>query len=229
MAKNPVPRVPVTKDARRRVFQKTGGHCHICGCALSDPWCVDHVVPHRGGGECSEDNFLPACPECNRARWCTEPDQFRQILRLGIFLHREVRAKTGLGKEVLAYCEKREEANHRRRTRQNNLTNMASADGAERGAEKPVNDAAANEIIRILETATSEPATPFRTLIRFNGHEVTIDFDPVKRKSLPMQFRSPGFQPRTSAIGVDELNYALQKFFGRLAEESTVVPRIARE
>ena len=69
---------------------------------------------------------------------------------------------------------------------------------------------------------------PFRKKVSFGGRAVTIDDNPLLRKALPMQFRTPGFQTVTCPIGVDELNYHMRKFFGRLARDPTDVPLIPR-
>lgn len=225
MAKNLVPRVRRSEDARERIFQKTGGHCHMCGCALDGAWCEDHVVPHASGGKCVEDNFLPACAECNRSRWYATPEQFRQLLKIGIYLFREVRDGTQLGREIESHCQKRDAANHRRRVTQNNLKHEGKPSRST-PSEEVLSDARPADIVQILETALSEPSTPFRAKVGFNGHDITIDFDPVKRKAYPMQFRATGFQIRTCAIGVSELNYGLRKFFTQLVGPATAVPQI---
>ncbi len=56
----------LTKEERRAVYDKMGGHCAYCGCELHyKDMQVDHVVPLRKGGPDVPDNMLPACRSCN--------------------------------------------------------------------------------------------------------------------------------------------------------------------
>lgn len=59
----------LTKEERRAVYEKMGGHCAYCGCKLRySDMQVDHVVPLNGysvQGPDELDNMLPACRSCN--------------------------------------------------------------------------------------------------------------------------------------------------------------------
>lgn len=59
----------------KRIFEKSGGRCHWCKCALvwdgpSSPalFHVDHVVPICDGGTNDEQNLVAACSDCNHKR-----------------------------------------------------------------------------------------------------------------------------------------------------------------
>jgi 5-methylcytosine-specific restriction endonuclease McrA len=64
------------RNARRRykrkvvVWQKTGGYCHYCSCALHfiHDFDIDHVVPKVLGGSDKIENLVPACARCNRRK-----------------------------------------------------------------------------------------------------------------------------------------------------------------
>lgn len=67
-------RQPVPEDRRERVWNKTGGYCWHCGCALtqehrkSNSFHVDHLKLVRFGGTSHIDNLVPACRSCNLKR-----------------------------------------------------------------------------------------------------------------------------------------------------------------
>lgn len=93
----------LTPRQRKLIYQKAGGRCHVCGGKVSGTkWVADHVFPHSHGGECIENNFLPACEQCNRARWSHPPRVIRWILRLGIYSKMQVIKGSKLGKEIRA-------------------------------------------------------------------------------------------------------------------------------
>jgi len=60
------------------IYEKTEGHCHICGKKLSfsnyhrlgrtGAWEVDHSVPVAKGGTDHLNNLFPACIACNREK-----------------------------------------------------------------------------------------------------------------------------------------------------------------
>ncbi len=77
----------LSKDDRLRIYEKTEGNCHVCGCILEkDGFEADHVVPKTLGGNDSVDNFLPACSTCNSYRWNYSPEEIQWILKLGVWL-----------------------------------------------------------------------------------------------------------------------------------------------
>lgn len=65
-----VPHAVVKAHRRGRVWDKCGGRCHYCGCALHPFWTftVDHLVPKSRGGTNALDNLVAACPACNTAK-----------------------------------------------------------------------------------------------------------------------------------------------------------------
>ena len=94
-------RKALTPNQRDAVVAKTGRRCHVCGARLvGSNWSADHIRPFRRGGECVEDNFLPACDPCNRLRWHYDSRKIRRILQLGVYMWNEIKRKTELGKAV---------------------------------------------------------------------------------------------------------------------------------
>ncbi len=62
----------------RRIYDRTDGHCHICGKKLSftnyaissdrGAWEVEHSVAKAKGGTNHPNNLFPACITCNRKK-----------------------------------------------------------------------------------------------------------------------------------------------------------------
>jgi len=93
-------RKPLSSEDREIVLQKTEGKCHICGGPIGDYWEADHVLAHSGGGEHSGDNYLPAHRTCNNYRWDYLPEEFMEILRLGVWLRTQIEKQTTVGKSA---------------------------------------------------------------------------------------------------------------------------------
>lgn len=91
------PRKALSRQQRQAILAKTGGRCHICGGAVSDPWQADHVLAHSGGGVHVADNYLPAHAICNNYRWDYTADEFQEILKLGVWIRLQVEHRTPLG------------------------------------------------------------------------------------------------------------------------------------
>lgn len=71
----------LTKQERRAVYDKMGGHCAYCGCKLRySDMQVDHVVPLRKGGDDALANMLPACRSCNHYKGSTTLEGFRKLV-----------------------------------------------------------------------------------------------------------------------------------------------------
>lgn len=59
-------RRPLTRAARRRIWDAAKGICHLCGLPIGfKPWEADHVKPLWLNGEDSEANMAPACKPCH--------------------------------------------------------------------------------------------------------------------------------------------------------------------
>jgi hypothetical protein len=101
------PRAMLTKENRRKVLDKTGGLCHICGGTINaDDWQADHVLAHSTGGAHSVDNYLPAHSICNNYRWHYDAWEFQWILKLGVWLRTQIEKETIIGQEVgQKFCE----------------------------------------------------------------------------------------------------------------------------
>lgn len=65
-------------ETLRRIYERTDGHCHICGKKLSfvnyavlgnrGCWEVEHSKAKALGGTGHLNNLFPACIDCNRAK-----------------------------------------------------------------------------------------------------------------------------------------------------------------
>ena len=95
------PRRSLTRKERDEVQKKTAGTCHFCGAQLNGSWQADHVIAHLFGGECTVENCLPICVECNRLRWSYPPEVLRLMLRFGRYAKQEIRHWTKLGDQLV--------------------------------------------------------------------------------------------------------------------------------
>ena len=95
----------------RAIFDKTCGHCHFCGDAITfenrgwsetpdGHWEVDHVIQRDKGGSKKSENCLPACTRCNRLRWHRTGDGIRELLLLGVIAAKEIKGATQIGKDL---------------------------------------------------------------------------------------------------------------------------------
>jgi len=82
---------------RKLILKKTGGKCHICGGEIENYWEADHVLAHSGGGSNEGDNYLPSHRLCNNYRWDYLPEEFQEILKLGVWLRTQIQSKTKVG------------------------------------------------------------------------------------------------------------------------------------
>jgi hypothetical protein len=87
----PAGRKRLSKNERRRVYEKTGGRCAYCGCALQiEEMAVDHVIPLADGGADAESNLLPACRSCNHRKNTESVERFRaSVERFPVVLARD--------------------------------------------------------------------------------------------------------------------------------------------
>lgn len=76
----------LTKEERKAVYDKCGGHCAYCGCEISfKGFHVDHIKCLRLH-EWEDDmidtisNMLPACGSCNRYKSTYDLETFRRML-----------------------------------------------------------------------------------------------------------------------------------------------------
>ena len=90
-------RTSPTAAERRIIAGKTGGQCHVCGKRLDGNWQADHVRAHHLGGECAADNYLPSCRTCNRLRWHYTSQRIRKIIRLGVYMLKEIEKQSEVG------------------------------------------------------------------------------------------------------------------------------------
>jgi len=72
----------------------------VCGGPIDGYWEADHVLAHSGGGDNSVDNYLPAHRTCNNYRWDYLPEEFQEILRLGVWLRTQIEKQTVIGQSA---------------------------------------------------------------------------------------------------------------------------------
>jgi len=70
----------LTKQERQLVYVKCNGRCAYCGIELNGKFQVDHADAFYRGGECSLDNFLPACAPCNNYKLTYSVEEFRSVI-----------------------------------------------------------------------------------------------------------------------------------------------------
>ena len=92
---------------RARVWNKTLGHCHLCGEKLkySDTWHIDHLVPRDSGGPDEDWNFLPICGFCNRMKKAARTYKMRRVLMYGRYCLGEAteRKTSDVGQAIYGY------------------------------------------------------------------------------------------------------------------------------
>lgn len=93
-------RKALSSEDREIVLKKTERKCHVCGGAIDGHWEADHVLAHSGGGDNSVDNYLPAHRTCNNYRWDYLPEEFQEILRLGVWLRTQIEKQTLIGQSA---------------------------------------------------------------------------------------------------------------------------------
>jgi RNA polymerase-binding transcription factor DksA len=114
--------------ALERIFDRTGGVCHLCGDAIkfenrgwavvmNGHWEADHVVQLKKDGSKDESNLLPACTRCNRLRLGSSGRSLQEILFLGRLVRSEIKKKTPLGRKLADLKAKRVWENHAKRMR----------------------------------------------------------------------------------------------------------------
>lgn len=87
---------------RATILASTAGRCHVCGGTIRGPWEADHVLARSAGGRDSVENHLPAHETCNNYRWDYLPEEFQEILRLGVWLRTQIERQTQLGRAAAA-------------------------------------------------------------------------------------------------------------------------------
>jgi HNH endonuclease len=114
----PARRLSLTAKERAAVLDKTGTRCHLCGGRVrkGNPFAADHVLAHAAGGKHALDNYLAAHGLCNGCRWFYSPEEFKWILRMGIWARKQMEDKnTRIGLDMLPAFWKHEKASRKRR------------------------------------------------------------------------------------------------------------------
>ena len=125
----PKRRLHLLAEQRREVFQKTDGRCHLCGGELEEnDFVADHVLSHAAGGSANVRNFLPAHGLCNGSRWFYSDEEFKWILRMGVWARKQIEDRPRIGRRMvpdfLAHERKKEK---RRESRKERYTFAANA------------------------------------------------------------------------------------------------------
>lgn len=63
-------------------------------------WQADHVLAFSAGGADSADNYLPGPSLCNNYGWDYLPEEFQEILRLGVWLRTQIETQTSIGSQA---------------------------------------------------------------------------------------------------------------------------------
>ena len=92
-----------TTQERNMVYNRTEGHCGICGRFIPlEEYTIDHIIPLSKGGTNDPDNLQPCCSFCNKAKDDSVGDEFfTRISR--IFLYQ---AKLRYGKKEMKKLKK---------------------------------------------------------------------------------------------------------------------------
>ncbi|OFV71524.1 HNH endonuclease [Acetobacterium wieringae] len=71
-------RKKLNQSERKKIFNKTDGHCAYCGTELEfGKMQIDHIVPISRGGEDDEKNMIAACRSCNHYKSTLFLEEFR--------------------------------------------------------------------------------------------------------------------------------------------------------
>lgn len=93
-------RKQLSAKERELILLKTDRRCHICGGEIESRWEADHVLPHSAGGMHSIDNYLPAHSVCNNYRWFYSPEEFQEIMRLGVWVRTQTQRMSSIGRMI---------------------------------------------------------------------------------------------------------------------------------
>ncbi len=114
--KNRRTRRSISSKDRKRIYEKAGGRCHICGGSTSlGDYEADHVFPQIGGGTDDIENYLPSHKLCNNYRWFYESNEIKWILKIGVWARTEIENDTKSGREIADRFIKKELSREKRR------------------------------------------------------------------------------------------------------------------
>lgn len=73
-----------TKEQQREIWNKTGGLCCYCGCALNpfkkNGYTYEHINPQANGGGHDEENLFPCCKSCNSQKGPKTLKEYREYM-----------------------------------------------------------------------------------------------------------------------------------------------------
>jgi len=85
------------KSEKLKIFNKTNGICHICGCNLNvEKFSI--TIPFEK--ESTVENCLPACKDCKRIYENYLPYEIKWMLKIGLWAKTQVEYETDIGKEI---------------------------------------------------------------------------------------------------------------------------------
>ena len=58
----------LSRMQKLKVFEASGGVCHICGLKIFNKWDVEHRIPLALGGADDESNWSPAHRDCHAGK-----------------------------------------------------------------------------------------------------------------------------------------------------------------
>ena len=92
-----------TQQERYEIYNRTEGHCGICGRFIPlGEYTVDHIIPLSKGGTNDLDNLQACCSFCNKAKDDSMGEDFFQRIE-NIFLYQ---AQLKYGKKKLKKLKK---------------------------------------------------------------------------------------------------------------------------
>jgi 5-methylcytosine-specific restriction endonuclease McrA len=97
----PPRRLKLTPEQRADVLRKTDARCHLCGGEIKGKqFAADHVLPHAAGGKHKLPNYLASHRLCNGCRWFYSPEEVQWILRMGVWVRKQIEDRTYLGEKI---------------------------------------------------------------------------------------------------------------------------------
>lgn len=93
---------------RKRIYQKTKGHCYLCGEFVDfDVYQIEHRIPLAKGGTNDFSNLFPSCPCCNSMKNSIYPEELlekiTQIFMYQVTMRGNNHSKCVTAKKIIMY------------------------------------------------------------------------------------------------------------------------------
>ena len=86
---------------RQAIYDRSGGHCGICGVEIApDNWHADYVIPVAFGGESTLANGQALCQPCNAAKGRLEAKMALRADKMGGRVGQQARRAKGKTKQI---------------------------------------------------------------------------------------------------------------------------------